>query len=254
MSIHIITATYKDEHKLHWLNRLNSRFQYVVYRKNDNLQVGQEIILSNNLIEIPNIGRCDYAFLYHIIKNYDNLADRNVFVKCNWYENAINFDYLLNECQNYDFITKGTHPELIDWDYREDVDELSENYMDWLKEFFPNNHKNMGKRGGWGHGPCFSVSRELIHRHPKSVYEKLIYKFYPSSGSFKTDYIKYNYKSYNHLLVDISHRYHNELLRFYRLFFTHDLPVDHKFRIYEEYIPIPNHMLNKKNFKNLLFL
>ncbi len=239
MTIHIITSTYKDEHKLKWLHGLDNRFIYTVYRKNDNLSPEQENRISNNLIEIPNIGRCDYAFLYHIIKNYDKLADVNVFVKANWYEHKINFGYLLTECHHYDFMTVGTHPELIDWDNRIKEDDLTENYMDWLKEFFPNNHTNMGKRGGWGHGPCFSVSRELIRRHPIDVYIKLINKFYPAGGSFKTDYIKYRYKSFNDLIIDVGHRYHNELLRFYRMFFTHDLPNGHKFKIYHEDIPMP---------------
>ena len=242
MSIHIITATYNDEHKLSWLNGLDNRFKYLVYRKNDELKVGEERIFSNNLIEIPNVGRCDYAFLYHIIKNYDNLAPINVFVKNNWYEQQINFGYLLNECHDYDFMMVGRHPELIDWDYRVNEDDLSENYMDWLKEVFPNNHTNIGKRGGWGHSTCISVSRELIRRHPKSVYERFLNKFYPSSGSFKLDYVKYKYPSLEKLMEDVWIRYHNEIGRFYAMFFTHDLPPNHKYKIYEEDIPIPSHL------------
>lgn len=246
MSIHIITSTYNDEHKLLWLNGLDNRFIYTVYRKDDNLLSGQENIISNNLIEIPNIGKCDFSFLYHIIKNYDNLAKINVFVKSNWYEYNIEFGYLLNECHKYDFMQAGTHAELIDWDNRIKEDDLTENYMDWLKEFFPNNHTNMGKRGGWGHAHCFSVSRDLIRRHPIDVYIKMINKFYPSSGSFKTDYIKYNYKSYYDLLKNVWIRYNNELARFYKIFFTHDLPTGHNFNIHQEYIPMPEHLLKNK--------
>jgi hypothetical protein len=38
--------------------------------------------LSNNVKEIrlPNIGKCDQTFLYHIVTNYDNLADVTMFV------------------------------------------------------------------------------------------------------------------------------------------------------------------------------
>jgi len=243
MTIHVITSTYKDEDKLLWLNGLDNRFIYTVYRKDDNLLSGQENRISNNLIEIPNVGKCDYSFLYHIITNYDNLANINVFVKSNWYEYEINFGYLLNECHKYDFMQVGTHPELIDWDNRIKEDDLSENYMDWLKEFFPKNHTNMGKRGGWGHAHCFSVSRDLIRRHPKHVYIKMINKFYPGSGSYKTDYIKYNYKSYGDLQKNVWLRYNNELARFYKIFFTHDLPNGHTFKIHQEYIPMPEHLL-----------
>jgi hypothetical protein len=258
MSIKIITSVYNDEYKLNRCieNVKNANIDYIVYKKSDNLQIGEMNKISDTWTEIPNIGRCDYSFLYHIITNYDNLANTNVFVKCNWYENNIPFWYLLYKCTQYDYMQVGTFYEVVDWDDLSSCEELCENKYKWLMEIFPNNYKNLGVRPGWGHGPSFSVSRELIRRHDKSVYEHMLNKFHESSNSFSRDYQKYNYKSYNDLLVDIGIRYHNDLLRFYRVFFTHNLPADNNYNIFthEESAEINRKRIVTKKKKTMEFL
>lgn len=236
MSKVIITSTYKDQSKLLWVNNLNDkRVPFIIYQKRDGLV--KEIIVNENVIEIPNIGRCDYAFLYHIVKNYDNLHDTNVFVKCNWRDNGIPFSKIFENCDKYDFMTVGTHEETINWDINDKEDELSETKQDWLREIFPENCTNLGNIQTWGHGPCFSVSRRMIHRHPVEVYEKLMNKFLPESGSFDTDYTKYpKYSNLGELIIDVGKRYHNEFLRFYPILFTHDLPESTDFKIFREKI------------------
>ena len=233
MTFNLITAVYNDEYKLNlWIDKIkNAKMDYVVYKKSDNLKMGECNKITDNLVEIPNIGRCDYAFLYHIIENYDNLATTNVFVKCNWFENNIRFWDLLVRCQNYDYMQVGTHYELLNWNDFSKVDDLCETKMDWLKEIFPHNYENLGFIPGWGHGPSFSVSRELIHRHKKEVYEHMLNKFHESSNSFSRDYLKYGYESYNKLYIDVGIRYHNDLCRFYRILFTHDLPENNIYKI-----------------------
>ena len=126
----------------------------------------------------------------------------------------------------------GTHPEIVNWDDFSTGDGLCENKSKWLIEIFPNNYTNLGAIPGWGHGHTFSVSRELIRTHDKSVYEHMLNKFHESSNSFSRDYEKYNYKSYHDLLVNVGINYHNELLRFYRIFFTHNLPAYNNYNIF----------------------
>lgn len=253
MTIKLITAIYKDENKLNlWIDKIkNAKIDYVVYKKSDDLKMGEFNKITENLIEISNIGRCDYAFLYHIIENYDDLATTNIFVKCNWFENNIRFWDLLTKCHNYDYMEVGTHPEIVDWNDFSKVDDLCENRMDWLNEIFPNNYENLGLRPGWGHGPAFSVSKELIHRHKKEVYVHMINKFHESSNSYSRDYLKYGYESYNKMLIDVGILYHNELLRFYRLFFTHELPENNTYKIFshEESIGLSNPVKKIKKMK-----
>jgi hypothetical protein len=255
MTVKLITSVYKDEDKLNkWIGTIqNAKIDYIVYRKNDTLKEGECNKINENSMEIPNIGRCDYAFLYHIVENYDTLAETNIFVKCNWYENNIKFWELLARCSQYDYMQVGTHIDVVDWNDFNEGDGLCENKSMWLKEIFPNNYENLGMIPGWGHGPTFAVSRGLIHRHEKSVYEKMLNKFHESSNSYTSDYSKYNYSSYQELLVDVGIRYHNELLRFYRLFFTHDLPENHKYRIFtfEESAALNN---KTKKVRKMMFL
>jgi hypothetical protein len=47
----------------------------------------------NKVIKLPNLGREGGTYLYHIIKNYDNLSDYTIFTQANpvdhiWYDNA----------------------------------------------------------------------------------------------------------------------------------------------------------------------
>jgi len=53
----------------------------------------------------------------------------------------------------------------------------------WYDEIFPNIEKPHVIYG-WGHGPCFSVSKELIRRHPISVYVNLLNKFHPETPTW----------------------------------------------------------------------
>ena len=241
--VHIVTSTYKDEFKLKWIQKLPTGVSYTIYKKNDHLLVGQENRIADHVVEIPNVGRCDYAFLYHIVKNYDTLDDITVFVKCNWQDNAIPFWKLLDECRGYDYMTVGTHFETFDWDtalrQRESGPEpesetrRAESSIDWYTHIFTNAPATPGKVNRWGHGPCFSVSRDLIHRHPKSTYEYLLQRFYPESKSFDAlHYLAHGYATYSDMIKDVGIIYHNELLRFYTVLFTHNIPET--FRVYRD--------------------
>jgi len=81
----------------------------------------------------------------------------------------------------------------------------------------------------FGHGPVFSVSKGLIRRHPKEVYEKCLNKFYPESGSWDTDYQKYGFSSLKEQMIDLGRSLHDQFLRFYPVLFT--FQADPSFRI-----------------------
>jgi|TARA_Y100000034_G_scaffold133716_1_gene200040 hypothetical protein len=52
----------------------------VIYEKDDSLAYGQEVKTDEGF-KIPNIGRSNFAFLYHICKYYDELYDIELFTK-----------------------------------------------------------------------------------------------------------------------------------------------------------------------------
>ena len=75
-TIDVIVSRYNED--LEWINEYPfNQFQYIVYNKGVN-----ENFCKNNvkeIIHLPNVGRCDHTYLYHIVTNYENLADIIVF-------------------------------------------------------------------------------------------------------------------------------------------------------------------------------
>jgi hypothetical protein len=76
-NIVMVVARYNED--LSWLEKdpfLN--YNSIVYNKgiNDNFLLYNVI----KTINLKNVGRCDHTYLYHIITNYDNLADITIFL------------------------------------------------------------------------------------------------------------------------------------------------------------------------------
>jgi hypothetical protein len=75
-TIEMVIARYNED--LNWLkDEPFNKYKSIVYNKgiNDNF----EKYNVKNIIKLQNIGRCDHTYLYHIINNYDNLADITFF-------------------------------------------------------------------------------------------------------------------------------------------------------------------------------
>ena len=73
MNNQLIIARYNED--LFWLNEWQSQFDIVVYNKGkDDLKQDYKII------NLPNIGREAHTYLYHIVNNYDTLAENNIFL------------------------------------------------------------------------------------------------------------------------------------------------------------------------------
>ena len=81
--IEIVVSRYNES--LDWIkdNPFNE-YNMVVYNKgpNDNFEKTQNIMKT---VPLENVGRCDHTYLYHIVNNYDNLAEITVFLpgSCN---------------------------------------------------------------------------------------------------------------------------------------------------------------------------
>jgi hypothetical protein len=241
----IVTSTYNDSEILDkWIYKIqdnnSASFEILVYEKDDQLPNGQSLIINKNRIKIPNIGRCDYSFFYHIINNYDNLHkyDAIVFTKCNWEKEHIPFFRFLNNVHLFDYSDCGNSPKMQVWnkDLIKNIpnnskhnfeiqynasDPISETVWNWYhaifndieppKEFFVN----------WGCGPIFSVSPRLILRHPLSVYQYMLERFENSTWNCELGLNIF------HTMGELSHqiglRYNDQYLRFYRVLFTHNV-------------------------------
>lgn len=74
--VQIIVARYNET--LEWMKEEPfNLFRYIVYNKGINEDF--EKCNVDKVINLPNIGRCDHTYLYHIVHNYNNLNYINVF-------------------------------------------------------------------------------------------------------------------------------------------------------------------------------
>ena len=54
-----------------------NQFTYIVYNKGENQDFEKKNV--SKIIDLPNVGRCDHTYLYHIVTNYNRLSDIIVF-------------------------------------------------------------------------------------------------------------------------------------------------------------------------------
>lgn len=284
--VHLITSTYNDIERFRWRNLIDfSETELFLYRKCDDLEIGQSRI-DGEFIDIPNYGSCEYSFFYHIVNNYDNLGEYNIFTKMNLYEDFFrNFSEVFANAKYYDFYQGGGAPISQIW-YNENTMHLldlptkyqklpmninmvkknrpkhitgvwspdgpgwtgqeyeyagnADNQIDWFNYLY-GNENIPGEVYSYQWGPCFSISRELIQRHPKSVYQHFLNIFYPfNSWNYEVAKKYYQEDPAKQKFEDeikfqtwtIGRHYHDELLRFFRLFFTFGLDHD-KYKINE---------------------
>lgn len=77
MKKELIIAVYNED--ISWINNINSVDKIIVYNK------GDRDIFSNipniEVIKLPNVGREAHTFVYHIVENYEKLADHTIFLQ-----------------------------------------------------------------------------------------------------------------------------------------------------------------------------
>jgi hypothetical protein len=190
--IEIIVARYNED--LNWMQEYPfNLFQYTVYNKGINENFNKTNV--KKIVNLHNVGRCDHTYLYHIIENYDNLANITVF-----FPGSINIDIkkntayhiLINIIQSnftkayflghYCESIKETFKDffLDNWQCTEKNNLLlnSESvlykseirpYGDWYTHFFGNTHANWITFFG-----IFSIDKRDIIQNPVEHYKKII--------------------------------------------------------------------------------
>ena len=75
--IEIIISRFNED--LKWTTRgIFNNYRYIVYNKGDNDDFEKTNV--DKIINLKNVGKCDHTYLYHIIKNYNDLPDILVFL------------------------------------------------------------------------------------------------------------------------------------------------------------------------------
>ena len=109
--IHIVIARYNED--LDWLcdetiqkNLANNNYKTSIYIYNKGINnvtpkfiECYENILDIHIIQLPNVGRCDHTYLYHIVDNYSALPEAIAFLpaSCNMKEKIKKTQYVIEK-------------------------------------------------------------------------------------------------------------------------------------------------------------
>jgi len=192
-NVEIVIARYNED--LSWINDFPfNQFEYIIYNKGDN-----ENFVKNNIkkiITLPNVGMCDHTYLYHIVNNYNSLANITVFLPGSVYlPNKINIaKSILNNILNsnfenayfigtyYDSVKNKFNNFTLDYHKCECMENNIKNddtkllnckirpYGKWYDYFFGNTPAHWVAMDG-----VFSVDKKDIIQHPIERYNKLLH-------------------------------------------------------------------------------
>ncbi len=141
----------------------------------------------NHWEKLPNVGRESHTYLYHIIKNYENLAAVTVFLQGQIVDHAPTFcfptplDFLEKA---WDGIPCVIHEDEINWGRIEHIGKWKDDYNLGFMRHAKNGTLGEFYQTVFGREPpesvdcclagCFSATRRCLQKHPKKFYKKLI--------------------------------------------------------------------------------
>jgi len=190
-NVEIVVARYNES--LTWLNEYPfNQFEYIVYNKGDN----DNFVKTNvkEIVRLPNVGRCDHTYLYHIVANYDKLSNIVVFFpgSVNMQNKLPKAHKILNNiiASNYEkaFFVGSYHNSIKNdlyhfsldsykCSYSENANKNRESHLykcrlrpfgNWYNFFFGDTQAHWVTYGG-----VFCVDRRDIIQHPVGRYENL---------------------------------------------------------------------------------
>jgi hypothetical protein len=191
-NVEIIISRFNED--LNWtLESPFNLFQYIVYNKGNNDNFNKTNV--KKIINIENVGRESHTYLYHIIKNYENLASITVF-----FPGSLNLDYKKTKARLVlnNIIKNNYFAAFFVGEYNNDLKEQFNNftldnwvttdknnfelnnesplqqsvirpYQNWYTHFFGNTTANWST--WWG---IFSIDKRDIIQHPIERYQGLL--------------------------------------------------------------------------------
>lgn len=198
-NIQLVIARYNEN--LGWINDdPYSKYQNIIYNKSDNSDFSKSE-KTKETVSLPNVGRCDHTYLYHIIRNYDNLANITVFLpgSVNMENKKGKSTRLLREiesnnqnvflCSKYENVQKELYDfQLGGWKASDEKNSVlnPEMKLDNAKirpfgKWFSDKFGDLKIEYVSYYG-IFSVNKKEILQHSKSYYEELIKDLETSSN------------------------------------------------------------------------
>ncbi len=179
----LIIARFNED--INWLNE-HSDFKIIIYNKGQELPPNKFL----NFINLENLGRESHTWLYHIVKNYENLNDINIFLQgrindlnCMAYQNPNDY---LKKLDKYGFsvsrygllgpfhwkwnvgVDKDKRYKIL-WDKKE-ITRSNIGFRNFARKFSPNIPIFLAT----SYGGCFAVKKENIWQHNIEFYQDLL--------------------------------------------------------------------------------
>tara|TARA_B100000963_G_C22587325_1_gene653730 strand:- start:326 stop:1045 length:720 start_codon:yes stop_codon:yes gene_type:complete len=183
MDCYFVISRFRED--LNWIKILKDQ-KVIIYNKGEKLNNYEY----KNIINLKNVGRESHTWLYHIVNNYNNLSDVNIFLQgriddlgCMSYKNPM--DYLKN-INDYGFCA--SRYGLLGpfhWKYNVGV-EFDKRYKEqWnngkisrskigFRKFSENLFPNIPIFVATSYGGCFAVKKENIRKHELSFYQDIL--------------------------------------------------------------------------------
>jgi len=191
-TVDLVIARYKED--LRWLSNYKDKMfrRVIIYNKGPHMDCPS--FKGCEVIKLPNVGMCDHTYLYHIVHEYDNLADFTIFlpgsadlphkearqkelIELAFKGKPAIYGYNVGNMREESKDMTLTYYEVTDPDNKE----KGENYS-----LHPASHRPFG---AWvdhylkGHPPCpyitysgglFSLTRDMIKKHTVPFYKTFL--------------------------------------------------------------------------------
>ena len=187
----IVVARYNEDIK--WLLPLHNIT--IIYNKGDN-----NYSLNNfNTIKLNNVGRESHTYLYHIIENYDNLAEKTIFFQGKIDDHKIleieqyfmKNDFIANFSKIKKDVIKNKIHHTAKWANEYNNGSMkSSKYTpyEWFEKNIGLDLSNLEDEFNIVWGANFSINKDIILRKPKSFYQNIMryidYHINPEEGHF----------------------------------------------------------------------
>lgn len=197
--VQLVISRYNED--LKWINdEPYNKYHNIIYNKSNNTNFSTNS-KTEKIVNLKNVGKCDHTYLYHIIDNYDNLADITVFVtgSLNLHHKKRKSIRLLSEIEKHkkNVFLGRKYNNVQDnlYDFRLNYYGSSEQNNTLLNPNSKLELSSIRPFGKWyenkfkdinieyvSYSGIFSVDKREILQHPKSYYENLITELSKSSN------------------------------------------------------------------------
>ena len=199
MKTSLIIARYNED--ISWLNEYK-KFNLFIYNKGEDLSNKD----FQNIIKLPNVGRESHTWLYHIVSNYKNLDENNIFLqgRINDLGCMVHKDINLyfEDLKKYGFsvsrfgLLGPLHWDIdvrLQKDYRYknkfkngEIKKSDLTFREFAKKIFPNIPYFINT----SYGGCFAVSKNKILKNSFDFYQNLLNILSKSSNPIEGHYME----------------------------------------------------------------